>query len=110
MVADISKFNDVTVVRLNGRLEIDKVKSISMQKDMFNQGKIVVVLDKLSFVGSSGIQLLFQTLADIQKTNPRMRISGVRPEFLRLIEFSKIAELQFDINIEESFQKFNFVD
>lgn len=97
--------DDITFVQLTGRLNFEKVKSIQMQKDLLSKGKIVFMLDKVSFVGSSGIQLLFQVLAEMQQINPTLRVSGVKTEFERLVQFSNISHLTIDANPIESLSK-----
>lgn len=103
MEAVFSQMGDVTVVSFVGRLDVEKAKSLNMNKANFHDGKVIFKLDRLSFVGSSGIQIFFQTLADIQNLNRRARVTGVRPEFVQLIKFSKILNLAIDLSIEHSY-------
>lgn len=100
-----SKKHDITVIELTGRLSYEKVKSLEIQKDLLSKGKIVFALDQVSFVGSSGIQLLFQVLADMQKINPNLRVTGVKVEFEKLVQFSNISHLTLDANFHESIIK-----
>lgn len=105
MNIEFSKKNGITFVELKGRLDFEKVKSIEMQKTLLSNGKIVFLLDKVSFVGSSGIQLLFQVLADMQQVNPHLRVTGVRAEFEKLVNFSNISHLAIDATAEDSIEK-----
>jgi len=103
MQAVFSQMGDVTMVKFQGRLNVERVKSLSMNKKTFNSGKVIFHLEELSFVGSSGIQIFFQTLAEIQMVNKEARVTGVKPEFLQLLKFSQIANLTIDQSVEQAF-------
>lgn len=107
MEAVFSRIGDVVVVSFVGRLDVEKAKSLNMNKSSFHAGKVIFKLDLLSFVGSSGIQIFFQTLAEIQNQNRLARVIGVRPEFIQLIKFSKISNLTVDISMEQAFGQLN---
>lgn len=107
MEAVFSRMGDVTVVSFVGRLDVEKAKSLHMNKANFHEGKVIFKLDRLSFVGSSGIQIFFQTLAEIQNLNRLARVTGVKPEFVQLIKFSKISNLAIDLSIEHAYGQLN---
>lgn len=107
MQAKMLQLGDVTVVTLQGRLEIERanyLKKVCM--DNLKNKKVVFCLDQLSFVGSSGIQNFFGFLDEVNKNHTmEVRLAGLRPDFMRLWSFSE-RNVQLHKSIDEAVKSF----
>ncbi|KYG65178.1 anti-anti-sigma factor [Bdellovibrio bacteriovorus] len=99
---------DIAIVSLSGRIEIEKTQSFKKAcLQNFSDKKVVFCMKNLSFVGSSGIQNLFNVLNDLncnKKLNAK--IAGLNPDFQRLFSFSECANLEVHESIEGALQSF----
>ncbi|KHD87325.1 MAG: anti-sigma factor antagonist [Bdellovibrio sp. ArHS] len=99
---------DIAVVSLSGRVEIEK--TLSFKKaclQNFSDKKVVFCMKNLSFVGSSGIQNLFNVLNDLNSNRKlNAKIAGLNPDFQRLFSFSECSSLEVHESIEGALQSF----
>lgn len=93
-----------TVIKISGRLDIDKTplfKNACLQQ--FQGQKIIFSLHNLNFVGSTGIQSFFQAIREIQ-TNNQCKIVGLSADFKRV---SRLPEFQ-GLEIHETLAQAEF--
>ena len=102
MKTHIKKKGDTVVVSMDGRLDFethvplreDLSKLLRNTKTDSVPTKIIVNLENLEFVGSSGISSFVQTLKDFTTESPtRPRYCNVRSEFKRIIKAFDEEEL-----------------
>lgn len=94
MKTQVKKIGDTIVISMDGRLDFET--SVPLREDLNkvirqartdSVAQIVFNLEKLEFVGSSGISSFVQTLKDFNATvETRPRYLNVRSEFKRIIK------------------------
>ena len=95
MKTQFKKNGDTIVVSMDGKLDFETY--VPLREDLFklvNQArtdstpkKIIFNLEKLEFVGSSGISSFVQTLKDFNANSPtRPRYCHVKSEFKKIIK------------------------
>lgn len=108
MEAKLDQVGEVTVVRLKGKINLEAQQNFrSLCQCRFSEGKVVFCLSDLQFVGSSGIQSFFRTLAEMNAEDPhRVRLAGVKQDFLRVLNYSAPSALGVYESIEGAVQSF----
>lgn len=95
MKTNVKKDGDTIIVSMNGKLDFeahgplrdDLSKIIKDAKTDSTPKKIIFNLEKLEFVGSSGISSFVQTLKEFNSVAPsKPRYCHVRSEFQRVIK------------------------
>ncbi len=107
MEARFALCGEVVVVELKGRLDYEftaPFRRTCLEKLI--REKVVFDLKDLSFVGSLGLQEFVQTLDEMAKLSPGVRLSGVSAEFKRLFESSGIPDLAFFDESAQAIQSF----
>ncbi len=97
-----------TIVQISGRLDIDKTSLFKQACLKSLKGeKVIFSLEKLSFVGSTGIINFFQVLKEIHELNNRTcRVVGLNNDFKRIVHLAEFQSLEFYENIEIATQSF----
>lgn len=86
MKTSIREKGDIFVINVQGSLSIndaDALKAICARK--LKKKKILFNLKELSFVGSSGISIFYQTLNSLKKDNS-LKMCCVSSEFKRIFD------------------------
>lgn len=117
MKTRIKKEENFIVVSMDGRLEFDThiplrdelVKIIKDTKTDSTPRNIIFNLEKLEFVGSSGISTFVQTLKDFNTQVPNgPRYCNVKSEFKKVIRvFDENAQFQFFENEDRAKKSFD---
>jgi anti-anti-sigma factor len=117
MKTQVKKEGDTIVVSMNGKLDFethlplreDLNRIISQAKTDSVAKKIIFDLEKLEFVGSSGISAFIQVLREFNESVPvKPRYCNVRSEFRRVIKAFDNDELfDFYDNAERARQSFD---
>lgn len=83
MKAKITRVGNVTLVSIEGRLEIEKIPELrKLVFDECAQERLVLCLSELGFVGSYGITAFFQIIQELKEKNPfGVKISGFSRDF-----------------------------
>lgn len=107
MQAKMLQLGDVTVVTLQGRLEIERANYLKkVCLDNLKNKKVVFCLEGLSFVGSSGIQNFFGFLDEVNKNKMmNVRLAGLKPDFMRLWSFSD-RNVELHGSLDEAMKSF----
>lgn len=99
---------EISVVSLSGRLEMEKAqqfKKACLQN--FQDKNIVFCVKSLNFVGSSGIQSFFSILNELNASKKmNLKITGLSPDFQRLLQFSDCANLEVHEDIDRAVKSF----
>jgi anti-anti-sigma factor len=108
MELKLLKNGKISVISLSGCLEVDKnhqFKKACLQN--FADKNIVFCMKSLNFVGSSGIQSFFGILDELNASKKmNVKISGLCPDFRRLLQFSDCSHLEVHENIEQALNSF----
>lgn len=98
MKAQMSTMDDVVVVNLSGRINMEYTEPFrdAILKDIGRRSnKIVFNLKDLSFVGSNGIMPFVQTLTELASSqNKELRFCAVGSEFQKIFAASPLANVQ----------------
>lgn len=109
MEAKVQLKSGVVVVDLSGRVDIEKAMIFKEAiKGQLTNRKIVFNMEKLSFVGSTGIQSLFQAFREIHQENfCQMKIAGMKPDFRRVWHLNPSVELEIFENIDVALSSYS---
>ena len=102
--------DDVTVVTLAGRLDVDAVGEIGDDlKKVAEERSVKLVLDMLdvSYMSSRGLSLLLELMHATREAGGSLRLAGVQPLVSEVLEISG-ARLLFSLNdtVEEAVDAF----
>jgi anti-anti-sigma factor len=109
MIAQLSYQGEVTVVSLSGRVDIEKAAYLRQTcLNRFANKKIVFCMDRLHFVGSSGIQNLFALMEELQALRGcDVKMAGLNPDFQRLWSYAqRNGVLEIHENLEKAILSF----
>jgi anti-anti-sigma factor len=100
MRVSLSEQGDIYFLQIEGRLEIEKIKQLTTElQTKFQNKNIVFCLEKLSFVGSCGIQKFFSDLEELQKNKViNASVKGLNRDFR--LALSQRVNLFTELNIE----------
>lgn len=108
MNAQLSLQNDITVISLSGRMNIEKaafLRNTCIKK--FQNKKVIFCLNALHFVGSSGIQTFFQMMEELKATyGCEVKMAGLNTDFKRLWQYGQRSPLEIHDNIEKALGSF----
>ncbi len=109
MKAGVKKMGDVTVISIEGKLEIEHTqpfRQICLQK--FVGQKLVFNMHSANFVGSTGLQSFLDTVKTIDSSNSHgLKMVGVKPEFRRLLANIEAQRLSFFDEVQSAVQSFS---
>lgn len=98
MKAQVSKVEDVVIVNLSGRINMEYTEPFreACLKDIARRSnKIIFNLKDLSFVGSNGIMPFVNTLRDLAaQQSTEVRFCQVGSEFQKIFAASPLATVQ----------------
>lgn len=117
MKTQIKKDGDTIVVSMNGKLDFETAvplredlgKLIKQTRTDSTPKKIIFNLEKLDFVGSSGISSFVQTLKDFNSAVPtKPRYCNVKSEFQKVIRaFGEADGFEFHENEDRAKKSFD---
>jgi anti-anti-sigma factor len=117
MKTQIKKNGDVVIVEMNGRLDFETdaplreelSKLIQPARTDSTPKKIIFNLEKLEFVGSSGISSFVQTMKEFNASvTSKPRYCNVKSEFKRVIKaFDEEQQFEFHDNEERAKKSFD---
>ena len=95
MQAKMARRGEVTVVHLEGRLNLDVIAPFKHAIEKLGDEKIVFNLESLSFVGSTGITSFVETIEKFAGTNPYgTKLCGVGSEFRKIFDAGETHGLE----------------
>ena len=106
METSIRRQGEWTVVKISGRIELEKAQIFrdACLKSLKNE-KVVFELDRLQFVGSTGMTEFFECLHDIENMKGcGVKLVGLSPDFKRFVAFTKASQLKIHDSLEEAFK------
>ncbi|MFN8789913.1 MAG: STAS domain-containing protein [Bdellovibrionales bacterium] len=106
METSVKKQGEWAVVRIKGRIELEKTQMFreACLKSLVQQ-KVIFVLEGLQFVGSTGMTEFFQCLSDVQTLNQcGVHIVGLSADFKRFVSFTSASSLRIHETLDEVFR------
>jgi anti-anti-sigma factor len=98
MKATISKIDDVVVINLSGRINMEYTevfREACLKEFPKRSKKLIFNLSELSFVGSNGIMLFVDTLKDLADSQQAvLRFCAVSSEFKKVFAASPLASIE----------------
>lgn len=86
------------IVHMEGGLNYDNTLPLRKELESLSgqnpQSLITLNLNKLDFVGSSGISHFVETIQALNKNRNRVRLSGVSEEFIKVFKLYKLEALE----------------
>lgn len=108
MIAQLSVRGEVTVITLSGRVNIEKAAHLKNICDaQIKARKLIFCLERLSFVGSSGIQNLFQMMQEMKSERGiDVKVAGLNPDFQRLWQHGAKISVEMHGTLEQAVASF----
>lgn len=109
MIAQLSLHGEIAVISLSGRVDIEKaahLKKVCGGGQIKTQ-KLIFCLERLHFVGSSGIQNLFQMMEELKSERGiEVKISGLHPDFQRLWQHGERTPVEVHGSLDQAVASF----
>ncbi len=106
MITSMRKQGEWTVVQISGRIELEKTHAFreaclqSLQDE-----KVIFLLDRLQFVGSTGMTEFFECLYDVESMKGcGVKLVGLSADFKRFVTVTKASQLKLHETLEEAFR------
>ena len=96
MEIKVEKVNDIVLVAVAGELNMDNSNRLREAfKKLLKESndKILLDLEKLSFMDSSGIATIIELFQDLKKVNGRMCLCCVNKKIIGVFEITKVHKL-----------------
>lgn len=95
---------DVVIFDINGEIDLYNAPEIKEKiKEEMNNGKvnIIINLDKVSYIDSSGIGVLISSLSNLKKVGGALKLINVYASVRKVFELTKLTSF-FDIYDSEA--------
>ncbi len=96
MVISEKKFNNVVVLKLDGRLDASTTTRVKGKIDAVVEGKgcnLVIDMGGISFIDSSGLGILIASLRAINKAGGDIKISSLQDQVRSVLELTRLHHL-----------------
>ncbi len=94
MQAQITKEDDIIIIRLHGISDVESVADLDQAcRKYCLQKKVIFNLADLDFVGSSGLDKLMEIISSLSRTS-QIKICSARREFQRIFSKSRLDQIQ----------------
>ncbi len=98
------EIGEIAVFDINGEIDLYNAPEIKDKiKEEMNKGKvnIIINLDKVSYIDSSGIGVLISSLSNLKKVGGALKLINVYASVRKVFELTKLTSF-FDIYDNES--------
>ena len=102
MKIKIQNYNDVTVIELQGELDIDSSEMFGKSiTDIISQNvmKIVIDMSGVGFIDSKGLECLLWARDYCNQNRRELRLAGLDENCLRILEITRLDN-EFDYYVE----------
>jgi anti-sigma B factor antagonist len=103
MQINMQDMNGVTIVRMNGDIDINSAPDVKKSFDTTvreKKDKVVINLKEVGYVDSSGLATLVEILKNLRSYGGKLKLSNLSAKVKGLFEITKLDKL-FDIEAEE---------
>lgn len=110
MEAKVKNQGEVTIITIQGSLEIEKTQPFREACLRHLLGKKVIFnMEKAAFVGSTGLTAFFETIRTLSEENDHgLKVVGLQPEFKRIFQNLEIQKLQMHESEDGAMSSFVF--
>jgi len=104
---DVSKTNDVTVVKFVDKKILDEAGIQELGAELFslveqdNRRSILLNFENVDFLSSAALGKLITLDRKVKQAQGRLKMSNIRPEILEVFQVTKLNKV-FDIRAEEA--------
>lgn len=104
MEISFSKYDQVTIVHLTGKIDFESIKSFRLVcARNWNKSRVLFDFEKLNFVGSSGITYLVEAIENMHKLDEAiLGFYHLKSEFRRIFEVGPLKEIPSFDNLENA--------
>jgi anti-sigma B factor antagonist len=95
---------DVTILSLDGRLDLTSASTLKeASKDVLskNTKKMVLNLDRVDFINSSGLGALVSILKEVRNSQGTMKLTNLAPYVKEIFDITQLSNI-FDIFPDEN--------
>ena len=95
---------DITILCLDGRLDLTSASALKeASKDVLsnNTKKMVLNLDRVDFINSSGLGTLVSILKEVRNSQGTMKLTNLAPYVKEIFDITQLSNI-FDIFPDES--------
>ncbi|MBL7069440.1 MAG: STAS domain-containing protein [Candidatus Omnitrophica bacterium] len=95
----VSEKDGIFICRVEGEIDINTAVQLKKAFDKLireKRDKIVISMEKVSYIDSSGLATLVELLKNFRKYGARMKLAGLTAKVKSLFEITKLEKL-FDI-------------
>ncbi|GAB4322573.1 MAG: hypothetical protein Kow0074_14250 [Candidatus Zixiibacteriota bacterium] len=99
MDSRVESFNDVDVIRVSGRIDLvtsNTLKDTIRERLQRQRSKIVLNMERVDFINSSGLGAMVSILKDVRLSGGRLVLSNLAPYVQEIFEITQLANV-FDI-------------
>ncbi len=109
MEAHLEVLGDFTVIKVIGPIESQKNEVFrEICRNKMQSKKVIFCLENMKFVGSSGIQIFFKTLEDLNMQNPfGVKVTGLSADFQKLLSAGQPPQFSIFINLQQAIESFS---
>ncbi len=101
---------NIAILNLNGRLDLtsaNKLKEASREHIGMDNCKLILNMEKVDFINSSGLGALVSILKDVRNSQGKLRISNLAPYVKEIFDITQLSNI-FDICENEANALENF--
>lgn len=103
MQVNISEKDGISICRVDGEIDINTAPQLKKAFDRLireKKDKIVISMEMVSYIDSSGLATLVELLKNFRKYGARLKLAGLSAKVRSLFEITKLEKL-FDIQDKE---------
>ncbi len=103
MQVNINEQNGISICRAVGEIDINTAPQLKKVFDKLvkeKKDKIVINMENVDYIDSSGLATLVELLKNFRKYGARMKLTGLTSKIRSLFEITKLEKL-FDISEKE---------
>ncbi len=85
-----------TLVQLDGRLDIthsDEVEAKLLDDVQAGQGDIIINLQNISYISSSGIRIFVGMVRELEKQNRKLKLCNITPNVKKVFDVVELLDL-----------------
>ncbi len=109
MDAKLDKKGEISIITIQGPLNIDKTHSFREYciRNFVGQ-KIIFNMHNATFVGSTGLQAFFETVRTLNEESEHgLKLVGLKPEFRRIFQNMELSKLQIYDSLDGAVTSFS---
>lgn len=103
MQVSMNEKDGISICRVDGEIDINTAPQLKKTFDRLvreKKEKIIINMEKVSYIDSSGLATLVELLKNFRKYGARLKLAGLSAKVKSLFEITKLEKL-FDIQDKE---------